>query len=245
MDTARVTQYLHSHQIRTDIDKDVFAGIEPIDCGDYCHLESASESYKNFSQIDVYADKIVCKSGCRGQEENKLNEFINCPVLEKNCVYVVDDITYKTDFNGRVYSVETKLPINEDINKRPAGGKEIRKHLKNKSAIKADEAGHLISREKKGPNEAINIVPMDKALNKGLYKYVDMFLSQFKGCSIEWKELLHYEGDSFRPDFFEISCFVDGGCVIEAKLYNSKQAAGSATNKIKIHISRKQWQFTE
>lgn len=235
MDAARVKQYLLSHQKRTDVDENVFAGIEPVDCGYYYHLESASELYKNFTQIDVYADKFVCKSGCRGQKDNKLNEFINCPILEKNCVYVVDDITYKTDFAGRVCTVETVFPINEDIERRPSGGKEIRKCLKRKSALGKDEAGHLISREKKGPNEAINIVPMDSALNKGLYKYVEMFLSQFDGCSIVWNESLHYEGDSRRPTRFEISCFVDDSCVIEAKLINSIPATGSATHIIQIH----------
>lgn len=76
---------------------------------------------------------------------------------------------------------------------------------------------------------------MDSALNKGLYKYVEMFLSQFDGCSIVWNESLHYEGDSRRPTRFEISCFVDDSCVIEAKLINSIPATGSSTHIIQIH----------
>ena len=235
MDKYRIKQYLHLHQQRDDVDKNVFANIEPIDCGDYYHLESASGLYKSYSQIDIYEDKLVCKSGCRGVGEYKLNEFINCAILEKSCVYVVDDITYKTDSEGRVCRVHASLPINDDIEVRPNGGNEIKKHSLEKSALDRDQAGHLIPRSLKGPNEAINIVPMSWDLNESSYNYVEKHISQFRDCKVEWVETIKYEGVSLRPVCFEITCSVYGRHVIKAKFGNPKSKYDSIIHIIQTY----------
>ena len=149
----------------------------------------------NNSRIILDNNDAYCTIG-QNKYDGSLNQFINDVPLLKNKIYhVVDEfvekegvIKYYTDCLGRVDLVKTNLNEcyggpHELPKATKRGNKNISEANKAKGGGKYDDGGQLIAHDYNGPDEAINIVPMPSAINKGAW--LNMEQGVFASC---WKK---------------------------------------------------------
>nr|WP_231100332.1 DNA/RNA non-specific endonuclease [Pseudomonas putida] len=126
-------------------------------------------------------------------------------------MYKVDgNKTYQTDSLGRVDKVESNLSLtrnDRNIYQQCVAGK---------CGVSGDEGGHLIPSVFNGPDEGLNLLPMNGKLNKGAWKAMEnTWASALKqGQTIGMKIEPVYSGFSVCPDRFTVRYSIDGGCPV-------------------------------
>lgn len=177
-------------------------------------VEMSSKTFPN-SVIRMQGNIITGKGGSL-IDNGPVNEFLNH--LLPNKTYIIDDaFIYQTDNLGRVTSCSSKRTKaykalggkrnpqrNSDVQRMVIDLLDGRKGL--------DDGGHLFSRNSGGPNELINQVPMDGAVNKGAYKRLEEMEEKAlrEGRDVVSKRKLIYEGISKRPSAIEFTTIIDG-----------------------------------
>ncbi|WP_216825095.1 DNA/RNA non-specific endonuclease [Agarilytica rhodophyticola] len=153
-------------------------------------------------------DVTVLDPGEKGNWNAELNGK-----LKPEHKYQVGPYLYETDDQGRINRVSGTL----DLEKRDRNTYQQTKAGKEdgiKDGLADDEGGHIIASIFNGPGEQINYAAMDGNLNKGAWKRMEN----------SWAEALKkdppevvivdidiiYEGDSKRPEAFEVFYEVDG-----------------------------------
>ena len=126
--------------------------------------------------------------------------------LLKSITYQLNGYTYRTDKSGRVIEV-----IAQELRLKPEGRprriiRDLLSTIGNGFEHKNDDRGHVIADLFDGDNSLANVVAMDKSVNQGAYKELEMLFADAlrKGEIVSVKYVLNYVGDSFRPDSFEI-----------------------------------------
>ncbi|QYR11386.1 DNA/RNA non-specific endonuclease [Prevotella sp. Rep29] len=138
------------------------------------------------------------------------NEFLND--LLPNKTYIVDGYTkYITDSLSRVVLVISDRNKNIIINH----GKPYDKTQERvrKEGVEEDEAGHLISRATGGANEKINLVPMNRDINRqGKWRKMEEMEEKAlkEGKTVFSKREPLYKGDSKRPYAIKTTTIIDG-----------------------------------
>lgn len=134
------------------------------------------ESPGSNSKIILSGKNAYCVMGNR-KGNFSMNEFLcNRKMLPNMTYHVLDEfredegiIRYGTDRYGRVVTLRTDL--NDCCNELPkAVGRNshyIVDACQMKDMVIGDQGGHLIAHDYNGPDDAINIVPMPRALNTG------------------------------------------------------------------------------
>lgn len=175
----------------------------------FCEKEGEECDFR-YSRMVFSLSKIIASSGRDGCH----NEFINGIELLPDYEYVVDEAYhYYTDSIGRVHRVYAEIgksTIERNKNNQELGAdqsKRIRRDKNGGCAIDTDNCGHLIGKkELGGSNEAINLVPMDYAVNLGIYRGAE--LSVFKWIEKGYIVVVDIQltfGDnvSYRPASFK------------------------------------------
>lgn len=145
-------------------------------------------------------ESVVTSSGGKGN----WNKDLNNP--QPNTVYKVDDNKiFKTDSQGRTESVESSLSWSKN-------DRNTYKQCKaGKCGVDGDEGGHLIAIIFNGPDEKLNLVPMDGNLNKGAWKKMEnTWANALKdGKQVNVKVEPSYSGSNVRPDSFTVTYQID------------------------------------
>jgi hypothetical protein len=111
--------------------------------------------------------------GSRKKGKTNRNPDIDKPrnstdFLDTDAIYHVDGFKFETDASGRVKKVTAdNLELNNGFREREGSYQEQIQFQNNITGN--DDGGHLIANWFKGPNEAINIVPMSKGLNRNAF----------------------------------------------------------------------------
>lgn len=153
-----------------------------------------------------------------------------------NNTYVLDEITYKTDDNGNIYSIDGKLQpnttyeLNGNIYTTDENGriisceakpvlspenprdKEAQRQAGGEDRRPNDQGGHIVGRDMNGDGGIGNLVAMDSKINQSDYKRMEY---DIKDALDEEKEVttkteMTYSGDSERPDKITVTVTVDG-----------------------------------
>jgi hypothetical protein len=139
--------------------------------------------------------------------------------LRANAIYHVDDYTYHTDDLGRVKKVEAELRTGTR-NRESDYQKQIKfqdPHTSTTHPNDPDDGGHLIGNQFDGPNEAINIVPQRASLNRsgpdGAWYRMEMRWAELigKGEKVKVEIIIKYDGNSRRPNKFEVFQTIGSG----------------------------------
>ena len=138
-----------------------------------------------------------------------------------NNTYVLDEVTYKTDDNGNVYSIDGKLQpnttyeLNGNIYTTDENGRIIRCEAKpvrspenprdNEAQRQAggedrrpnDQGGHIVGRDMNGDGGIGNLVAMDSKINQSDYKRMenDIKTALDEGKEVTTKTEMTYSGD--------------------------------------------------
>ncbi|HGN1708205.1 TPA: DNA/RNA non-specific endonuclease, partial [Providencia rettgeri] len=150
---------------------------------------------KEIPKITNEQKVIEIKSGSKGDWNKQLNK------PEPNTTYQVDgNKTYKTDSQGRVETVEAKLPLNSNDRNT------YQQCKVGKCGVAGDEGGHLIATIFTGPGEKLNIVPMNSNLNRSEWKKMEnswaKALKEDKPVDVKIEPV--YIGNSDRPSSFNV-----------------------------------------
>ncbi|MBP5365246.1 MAG: DNA/RNA non-specific endonuclease [Bacteroidales bacterium] len=166
----------------------------------------------------VYEDKIVAQG--RISKGEKGNELLNFEPLIRNTRYEVDGIEYYTDALGRVEHTKVDLGKHIDkIDKRAVETADTRLGNQQTRAVDikdgdkgADQGGHIVAARFFGPGEQINLYPQSATLNQGAWKVMEdewaKSLKDGKKVEIEIKAI--FDGESKRPDGFQVDFWIDG-----------------------------------
>lgn len=167
-----------------------------IDANTICHKEF-KKTYCRIKNGVCYAN-----AGCveNNTGDGSVNECLNIVKLPPNSKFIVDDGTFEyfSDEIGRVKFVQSHI---KKIISRTNPGRDNSKRAKYKNRINGDDGGHIIASCLGGPNEAINIVPINKNKNNlirefetGLKSFID------NNCNLEYSVFIEYPDDnSLRP----------------------------------------------
>lgn len=154
------------------------------------------------SKITISRETIIAESGTEGRH----NEFINGIKLLPDYEYVVDKgFRYYTDGEGRVAQVKCTLErASIFINKQTLGRNQADRIVKDKNngvSRLNDDCGHLIAASFGGSNEAINLIPLDEAINKGIQSAAEYEIRHWlKECEyVKISVDLKYSDCSLRP----------------------------------------------
>ena len=176
----------------------------------------------NNSRIILDNEDAYCTIG-QNKYDGSLNQFINDVPLLKNKIYhIVDEfvekegiIKYYTDYLGRVELVKTNLNEcyggkNELPKATKRGSENIAKANKDKGGGKGDDGGHLIAHDYNGPDEAINIVPMPSAINKGTWLKMEqrVFATCWKKNNSICTMSIEYGKNLYKPK--AITVYING-----------------------------------
>lgn len=152
-----------------------------------------------------------------------------------NNTYVLNEIIYKTDDNGNIYSIDGKLQpnttyeLNGNVYTTDEKGRIIRCEAKpvrspenprdNEAQRQAggedrrpnDQGGHIVGRDMNGDSGIGNLVAMDSKINQSDYKRMenDIKADLEEGNEITTKTEMAYSGDSERPDKITVVVTVD------------------------------------
>ena len=151
----------------------------------------------------VSEDMIVADAGRKSKngKEVYVNMLLNTVHLP-SAVYLVDNISYYTDSQGRikrVYCPDLKLKA------RGRNQSSQKYSVKFKDGVSGDNCGHLIPQALDGPAEQINFVPQRRDLNSGevleLEKKAINAVRQ--GHKVSYEIKIFYHGNEKRPYGFE------------------------------------------
>ena len=168
----------------------------------------------NIDTTIIEGDCVICNAG-GFETDGHLNEFINdyCSAMPSK-KYIVDGaFIYKTDSFGRIRSTIEYL---NSVPKRKRGGHDSKEFVKitaSKDGKATDVGGHIVAHNVQGPNESINIVPMDSNFNNsGDWKSMEKMVQNafiYKN-EVQVKKELSYPGDSKRPNKILVNTLIDG-----------------------------------
>lgn len=153
-----------------------------------------------------------------------------------NNTYVLDEVTYKTDDNGSIYSIDGKLQpnttyeLNGNVYTTDENGRIISCEAKpvrspenprdNEAQRQAggedrkpnDQGGHIVGRDMNGDSGIGNLVAMDSKINQSDYKRMenDIKTALDEGKDVTTKTEMTYSGDSERPDKITVTVTADG-----------------------------------
>ena len=156
--------------------------------------------------------------------------------LIPNNTYVVNEVKYKTDDNGNIYSIDKKLKpdttykLNGNIYITDENGRIIICYAKpvrspenprdNEAQRQAggeyrrsnDQGGHIVSRDMNGDGGIGNLVAMDSKINQSDYKRMENDIKSIldEGKEVTTKIKMTYSGDSERPDKITATVTADG-----------------------------------
>jgi len=127
--------------------------------------------------------------------------------LEPNAHYTRNGYDYDTDDLGRVNHVSAEALR---LEKAPRNSHQTEVgHM----GIDGDDGGHLIGSRFGGSSEGVNLVPQNGNLNKGAWKVMENSWAKAieNGQKVENVDIrLRYNGESTRPEFFEVRYQIDG-----------------------------------
>lgn len=149
---------------------------------------------------------------------------------------VLDEITYKTDDNGNIYSVDGKLQpnttyeLNGNIYTTDENGRIISCEAKpvrspenprdNEAQRQAggedrrpnDQGGHIVGRDMNGDGGIGNLVAMNSKINQSDYKRMenDIKATLDEGKEVTTKTEMTYSGASERPEKITVTVTADG-----------------------------------
>ena len=170
------------------------------------------------SRIILNNNNVYCTIG-NNISYGSLNEFLNdVPLLTNKIYHIVNQfeekdgiIKYYTDMLGRVDIV--KVNLYECLNgpnalpKNSARGSQ-KHNCEAKGGGKNDDGGHLIAHEYNGPDEAINIVPMPKSMNRNGGEWRLLETETFASCCNNVNSnciiMIKYNGLSYKPSHIEV-----------------------------------------
>lgn len=153
-----------------------------------------------------------------------------------NNTYVLDEITYKTDDNGNIYSIGGKLkpnttyelngntyttdekgrivsceakPVRSPENPRDNGAQQ---QTGGENRRPNDQGGHIVGRDVNGDGGIGNLVAMDSRINQSDYKRMENDIKAVldEGKEVTTKTEMTYSGDSERPDKITVTVTADG-----------------------------------
>lgn len=156
--------------------------------------------------------------------------------LIPNNTYVLNEVTYKTDDNGDVYSIDGKLQpnttyeLNGNVYTTDENGRiisceakpvrspenprdnEVQRQAGGESRRPNDQGGHIVGRDMNGDGGIGNLVAMDSKINQSDYKRMenDIKSALDEGKEVTTKTEMTYSGDSARPDKITVTVTNDG-----------------------------------
>lgn len=153
---------------------------------------------------------ITADAGSLPGKVGDQNEFLND--LLPNKTYIVDGYTkYITDNLSRVVLVISDRNKNNIVNHEKPHKKTTDRVRE--EGVEGDEAGHLISRATGGANEKINLVPMNRDINRqGKWRKMEEMEEKAlkEGKTVFSKREPLYKGDSKRPYAIKTTTIIDG-----------------------------------
>lgn len=189
--------------------------------------DSAHLVWNNFKEtaIEIKGDKIYANAGSLN-ENGKLNQFLNHFIPNKT--YIVDKgvFEYKTDSFGRVESSKAELTAAKEIGRNETRDSTTQTLVSSKGIDGKDDGGHIVANQFKGPNEAINQVPMNEFVNrngefKNLESEIKSILENPENTEVIHESKIHYENnETHRPSGITINISVNGEKVIERYIKN-------------------------
>ena len=144
---------------------------------------------------------IIADAGVKKGQEVYLNMFLNTIHLP-SAKYVVDNIHYYTDSQGRITRV-----FCSDLKLKSRGRNQFSQKysVKFKDGVSGDNCGHLIPQALDGPAEQINYVPQRRDLNGGEILALEQKAINAKkhGRKVSYEIRILYHGNDKRPYGFE------------------------------------------
>lgn len=129
--------------------------------------------------------------------------------------YIINGAEYITDNSGRIVRSKVKL-VPSNLDKEVYRDAKVQLQMAiQKGSCQGDDAGHIIANRFGGSSNMVNLVPMNKNINRGSYKQIEnewsRYLKNGKDVNVDIK--LKYpvkpEGCE-RPDWIEVVYEVDG-----------------------------------
>lgn len=135
-------------------------------------------------------------------------------MMIKDAKYIVDDgaFVYKTDKYGRVVETSADLQKSSKVKRNPKRGSQAY-NSRAKGGRQDDDGGHLLAHEFNGPEEAINVVPMNSNFNKGgEWRRLEESLKELmdSGKDVKIKQHIKYTATLQRPFAIEVDVIVEG-----------------------------------
>lgn len=132
-------------------------------------------------------------------EPQERREHVRFGELEPNQVYCEGDCRYLTDEQGRVSEVEGFLHLGE-------GERTAEQTRVGHEGLPTDDGGHLIGYRFEGSSEGYNLLPQDANLNRGQWRSMEeeWATALDAGKQVEVGIIPHYQGESNRPESFEV-----------------------------------------
>lgn len=156
--------------------------------------------------------------------------------LIPNSIYVLDGVTYKTDDNGNIYSIDGKrqpntiYKLNGNVYTTDGNGRIIickakpvrspenprdndaQRQAGGEDRRPNDQGGHIVGRDMNGDGGIGNLVAMDSKINQSDYKRMenDIKIALDEGKDVTTKTEMAYNGDSERPDRITVTVTADG-----------------------------------
>lgn len=150
--------------------------------------------------------------------------------------YVLDEITYKTDDNGNIYCIDSKLqpnttyelngnvyttddksriisceakPVRSPENPRD---NDAQREAGGEDRKPDDQGGHIVGRDMNGDSGIGNLVAMNSKINQSDYKRMENDIKAVldEGNDVTTKTEITYSGDSERPDKITVTVTADG-----------------------------------
>lgn len=135
---------------------------------------TSKEGRETASVMEIKDDVIYAMPGST-KERGQMNEFLNYPMAGKTYIIGEDAIIYKTkkvDEKIIVTYVRADYSKMNDLPPRNEPAKHVNKRVV-KGREKVVEAGHIVANRFRGPNEAINLIPMSCDINKREWKSLE------------------------------------------------------------------------
>jgi len=132
--------------------------------------------------------------------------------------YVINGAEYITDNSGRIIRSKVKL-VPSNLDKEVYRDAKVQLQMAiQKGSSQGDDAGHIIANRFGGSSNMVNLVPMNKNINRSSYKQIEnewsRYLKNGKDVNVDIK--LKYpakpEGCE-RPDWIEVIYEVDGNTI--------------------------------
>ena len=194
--------------------------------GDTFSVQYINNGKNTAIALQLTGNSIYAKSGALQGPTNQLNDFLNYPMPNK-CYYIDNCFEYKTDNQGRV--IEACANLNEAKNiprytkgRYPEYPKWVEEMNGNRNC---DDGGHLFATRFNGLAEKINIVPMNRELQRPGGDWFEQyervthnFLNENK--QIRTKINISYDKNSKRPKALKVRTVADTKTVIN-KTFNN------------------------